>query len=291
MYQFRQKQPILYSIVAVGSAMLLAALLNLLLEWGVDAGLPETLEMAGSVLVKLIPIIIGVTLLALTKKLDLLRPRKEGFLHGLACGAFIFGILGMMVIYGVAKFSEGGSASLDTRQIIIVLIYFLIVGIGEEILARAISAQTLLEHFGFSKNGVIKACILSGVIFGAMHFVNLFQSDVLSVLAQVLTTSGVGMLFGVIYFRSGNLWSCIVLHMIFDASLFIVTFVPNAADTSTTGGNGSLGSLIFFAALIGVSFFLLRKSKISEVQSVWESKIESDSNFDTCDTCDAEKQI
>ena len=64
-------------------------------------------------------------------------------------------------------------------------------------MARAISAQTLLEHFGFSKNGVIKACILSGVIFGAMHFVNLFQSDVLSVLAQVLTTSGVGIIFQV----------------------------------------------------------------------------------------------
>ncbi len=52
----------------------------------------------------------------------------------------------------------------------------MLVGVAEEFLFRGVVAETLLEHFGTSRAGVWKACLLSGVLFGCAHLTNLFTS-------------------------------------------------------------------------------------------------------------------
>ena len=68
------------------------------------------------------------------------------------------------------------------------VVWFLIgmtsVGVAEEFLFRGVIAQTLLEHFGTSRAGVWKACLLSGLYFGAAHLTNLTGSAPLGVLMQ-----------------------------------------------------------------------------------------------------------
>ena len=52
----------------------------------------------------------------------------------------------------------------------------MLVGVAEEFLFRGVVAETLLEHFGTSRGGIWKACLLSGVLFGCAHLTNLFTS-------------------------------------------------------------------------------------------------------------------
>lgn len=277
MTEFRKKHPIIYCSAAVAAGMIGMLLETLLWNAGLDSGLLSGIDAAcpwlDSVLCKGIPIVLSLALLASTGMLGLLR-RRGGFLRGIACGAFMIASFALFCLYVVANVVEYGAELPSSNVITTVFVYYLLVGIGEEFLARGVSAETLLAHFGLERSGVLKACALSGVIFGVMHIVNLFQADVTSVLFQVVTASGLGMLFAAIYFRCGNIWACIVLHMLWDATFFIAAIVPSNASTSTVGGSGSAGSFVFFAMTVAVTAFLLRKKKLPQVKEAWGDLIE-----------------
>lgn len=123
------------------------------------------------------------------------------------------------------------------------------------------------------------ACVVSGVIFGTMHVVNISSvADVPSVAMQMLFTAGMGMLFGAIYFRCGNIWATVVLHMLWDASLFAATTssdLVKAADSSASVGGNPIGGVIIFAVFAGLSLFLLRKSKTVQVREAWSGVIDA----------------
>ncbi len=278
MNTFRTKYPILYSIAAVAAGIAGMLLVNWLWETGVAAGPLTGIDSActwlGPLLCKITPIILSTALLASTGSLGLLSRRGIGFARGLVCGVALLALFVLFGLYGIAQLVVSGSAAPSATIIIKTAVYFLLVGIGEEFLARAVSAQTLLAHFGLTHAGVMKACALSGVIFGAMHFVNLLQLDVGSVLAQVAVTTGAGILFSAIYFRCGNIWACVILHMLWDATLFAAISGSQITDGSSTAGSGNLGSLGFCAVLVAISVFILRKKKIAQVRKAWGDLIE-----------------
>lgn len=81
-----------------------------------------------------------------------------------------------------------------------------LVGVAEEFIFRGVIAQSLLERFGTGRAGVWKACLLSGLLFGAAHLTNLLSSAPFGVLMQCVFAASLGTLFAAIYFRTGNLW-------------------------------------------------------------------------------------
>ena len=275
MTEIRKQHPVVYSAVAVAVGMAGMLLLSWLWELGIDAGPLAGVGWLGAILVKAVPIVLGAALLASTGMIALLRPSGAGFGRGLACGAILLVFFGVMGLYAIANVVMG-EAEVNLAVIVTAVFYFLLVGAGEEILARAVAAETLLEHFGLTHGGIVKACVASGVIFGAMHIVNIVSMDVPSVLMQMMTTAGAGMVFGAIYFRSGNLWVCVLLHMLWDASLLAATTSASFADAAaSTGGGNPVGSVIFFAVLVGVALFLLRKGRVGQVQEAWAGAIET----------------
>ena len=80
-----------------------------------------------------------------------------------------------------------------------------LVGVAEEFIFRGVIAQSLLERFGTGRAGVWKACLLSGLLFGAAHLTNLLSSAPFGVLMQCVFAASLGTLFAAIYFRTGNL--------------------------------------------------------------------------------------
>ncbi len=278
MNELRKSHPVAYAVLAVALGMVLMLLLSWLSDLAEAAGLPAPLVVLSAIVVKLVPVIVAVVLLAGTGKVELIRLRLDGFGRGLACGAVLLALFCVMGFYAVANVVMG-EAQVNVPIIIKALIYFLIVGVGEEFLARAVAGETLLEHFGLTHGGVIKACAASGVIFGVMHIVNVFSGvGIQDVAMQIVSTTGLGMLFGAIYFRCGNIWAPVVLHMLWDASLFAATtsadFAEKAAASSSVGGGNPVGGIIFFAFVMGLSFFLLRKGKAAQVQEAWAGLIE-----------------
>ena len=75
------------------------------------------------------------------------------------------------------------------------------------------SAQTLLERYGTARAGVWKACLVSGVLFGAAHLSNLLGSEAFGVLMQCVFAASLGVMLAAIYFRTGNLWVTVFLHL------------------------------------------------------------------------------
>lgn len=278
MTEFRKKHPIVYGAVAVALGMAATLLVNWLFDLWIDDSQPSAIGMASALVVKLVPGIVAVAFLAATDKLTLIRPRGAGFRRGIVCGVPLLVLFCVMGLYAIGN-TVIGEAEVNVPIILKALIYFLLVGVGEEFLARAVTGETLLEYFGLDHAGIVKACVVSGVIFGLMHVVNLFSGvDASSVAMQVLSTAGAGMFFGAIYFRCGNIWASVVLHMLWDASLFAATtsasFAKAASSSSSVGGGNPVGGILFFAFLVGLSLFLLRKSKTGQVQEAWLGAID-----------------
>lgn len=275
MNELRKNHAIAYSALAVAAGMIIALLVDVLTEAAIAAGAPGAFSAASAILVKITPIIVAVVFLALTGKLGLIRPRAAGFGRGLACGAPLLALFCLMGLYALANVVEG-DVQFDGGIVAKALFYFLLVGIGEEFLARAVAAETLLEHFGTTHAGIVKACVVSGVIFGAMHVVNLFGGmDPAGVVVQMLSTAGAGMVFAAIYFRCGNLWATVVLHALWDASLLAATVSSKGVDAvSSAGGGNPAGSIVFLVVLVLIALFLLRKKKTAQVQQAWADAIE-----------------
>lgn len=277
MIEFRRNHAVSYAVIVVALGMAISLLAYRLVEMGINAGMPSVLAAAGAILVKSVPIIVAVAFLAATGRIGLIRLRGTGFGRGLACGAVLIVLFCVMGLYAIANVATG-EAAVNVPVIIKALFYFLLVGVGEEFLTRAVAGETLLEHFGLTHAGTVKACVVSGVIFGAMHVVNISSiADVPSVAMQMLFTAGMGMLFGAVYFRCGNIWATVILHMLWDASLFSVTtssdFAKTASSSTSVGNGNPIGSVIIIAAFVGISLFLLRKSKTAQVREAWAGVI------------------
>ena len=67
-----------------------------------------------------------------------------------------------------------------------------------------------------------KACLLSGVLFGAAHLTNILGSAPFGVLMQCVFAASLGTLFAAVYFRTGNLWVTVFLHGAMDISSMLI---------------------------------------------------------------------
>lgn len=111
----------------------------------------------------------------------------------------------------------------------------LLVGVCEEFLCRGWLLNEFLERFGDSKKGIWYSIIISGVIFGLMHIGNMFTQgqDIITTISQVLNAAAIGIIFGLIYYKTKNIWSVIILHGLWDFSIFLGDAVPITSATES----------------------------------------------------------
>lgn len=185
---------------------------------------------------------IGVVLLLVivlwrTDRLTVLGRHGMGFGKGLA----LFGSL--IIAVAVASLFIGApiqSTELNPPlTIAIFLIWMCAIGMSEEFECRAIMAETLLEHFGTERSGMLKAVIVSAVIFGGMHLMNIGvpNADPVGIVLQAAQAFVIGLVFAAIYFRTGNIWVCVTVHAIWDFFSFLQ--VHNALFAHATGNLAS----------------------------------------------------
>ena len=283
MNEIREKCPVVYCVVVAALGVAGMALVDWLWTAGVNAGLlagiDASIPQLGISLVKFAPFVLALALLHATGHTFLLR-RTSNFARGLTCGAFLICFAAFMIFAGVNRALEG-EATMPTLPVAAAFIVnYLLVGLGEETLGRAVMAQTLLERFGLTRRGLLAACGLSGVIFGLMHLVNLAFAPATSVIAQVVSAAFAGILLAAIYFRCGNIWVTVLVHALYDmggsvASLFNVasTAAPVGEDVAQAV---ALVMPMLFGVLLGcIALFLLRKSKLPQIAETWGSVVDA----------------
>lgn len=118
-----------------------------------------------------------------------------------------FGVVSITVVFAALILS--GSAKVETWKPnfswdqLIFLVVFILVGLAEEIFTRGYIMSVLRQ----SRNLPL-VIIVSSVIFALMHSMN---SGIGAI--PYLNLALVGILFAVMYIRSGNLWMCIGYHI------------------------------------------------------------------------------
>lgn len=172
--------------------------------------------------------------------------KKEPFKTGIFYGLFyIIGIVIFLLLYGVL--AGGFKAGLTILNL--ALGCFLI-GICEEFLCRGWLLNEILERYGETKKGVWYSIIISGIIFGLMHIGNIFTvgQAVSTTITQVISATGTGIIFGLIYYKTKNIWSVVFLHGLWDFSLFLGTVAPIEKSVEMISGFSIIG--IMFTILM-----------------------------------------
>ncbi len=280
--KFRINHPFLYAIVVYAVFTVVFNLVGWLYS-NVFSGLLSASDAMDEAMSSLIGEIAAAAALCFvlyrTGKLGLLTKKGKGFFGGLAVGGFC---LGCIVMYALRSFAgEDGSDPLAVNFTATSLVYVLsmmMVGVAEELEARALIAETFLEHFGTAREAALKAALISGFFFGIMHITNLASQSVSETLPQVVLCVTSGILYGAIYFRSGNLWSIVVIHGLNDVAASLSTWLfaggaeaaSEAASEAAAFSMVSLVPILLIGALdIAVALFLLRKSKAAEIEENW----------------------
>ncbi|MFX1445655.1 MAG: lysostaphin resistance A-like protein [Promethearchaeota archaeon] len=96
---------------------------------------------------------------------------------------------------------------------IFLFVDMLIPGIWEEVAFRGIVLTILLKKYSEKK-----AIIIDGLLFGAMHFLNIIGgADVGSTIVQVAYATTLGFAFAYMYIKTESLIPCIIAHYLIDA--------------------------------------------------------------------------
>ena len=143
-------------------------------------------------------------------------------------------------------------------------------GISEEIIFRGVLISYLMKFFKSSK-GIYGILIVSALIFGLSHIANAGSAPLDATIFQVFYASAIGILFGAVYLRTGNLWAVIFFHALQDVvaaaftsnGLVAAAFVWNACNIAT---------IIISIVVIVLGFYYVRPDKHNEIVEVWEEK-------------------
>ena len=196
--------------------------------------------------------------------------KKGGFLRGLlyASPLFVFQAISLIIFFS----QNVGNPDVTWRPWYVIL-YFLItnicVGIRDECIYRATLQNIIAKKYTNSVKGIWITVIFSSLFFGLCHISNVFFGmEPLSVLTQVISAAFLGLLYGAIYLRSGNIWVLIVLHSVTDivglaGSNFLVG--SNDIEQMSETMAFSIGKAIMWLIYIGFAIFLLRPSKCKEI--------------------------
>ena len=111
-----------------------------------------------------------------------------------------------------------GKAILDAPIWRFILLAFecLAIGLFEEMAFRGVVFLSIVEKKGDTKRGLFWSIVVSSLIFGAVHLLNMFTSSPTAVLMQIGYSALIGAMCSVVLLKTKNIWLCVALHAIYD---------------------------------------------------------------------------
>ncbi len=100
------------------------------------------------------------------------------------------------------------------RIIIEGILYYIGVGIMEELYLRGLLQNIIEKWFGERKNATLYAILIASALFGAGHIFGALGQPIVTITAKAVWATALGIYFGAVYVKSKNLWVPIILHLI-----------------------------------------------------------------------------
>ncbi len=190
--------------------------------------------------------------------------KRKDLLKGLA---LLAPILIIHWIGSVVSWVQFGTAS-----VFIALLRAFAPGFGEEIAFRGMGVANYLRRNPTEK-GIGIIFWLSSIVFGSVHVANALAGAPLSLsIGQAAYATGIGMVLGAVYLRTGNLWPCILGHMSVDFLEGIRSDIGSTGGVISGIGVGDWITIIAGAIGIFWGLYLVRSSKRPEIVELWKSK-------------------
>lgn len=133
------------------------------------------------------------------------------------------------------------SFRLSVTKIFSMFVMALMAGIIEELLFRGLLFNCLLSFFYHHKYHFIIAGVVSSVLFGCMHLINLTHQPLQSTIGQIIFAFTTGLILIYLRLLSNNIVWCMVLH-------FFIDFKPVILTSNTGSHNNPIGK-IFLAVM------------------------------------------
>lgn len=202
--------------------------------------------------------------LLLFKNSYVFTEKKEGFFKSLIIGGYI--VLFSTLMLGLSSLKVTGNV--DLLDLGSLAIFCLLIGIFEEFLCRGWIQNEFIERFASNRKQIILSIFLSAFIFGGIHISNIWigGQSVIDTIAQIIQATGIGFLFGAIYYRTKNIWSVVFLHGYWDFALFVgelnIIKACTQGDASLEYKIAILATSTLLALMyITIGLFILRKHK------------------------------
>ncbi len=145
------------------------------------------------------------------------------------------------VVMGTAS-GTGFLGTTSSKQLLLVILVALMVGYTEETMFRGI-----LFFGAISRFKAVWGAIISSLVFGSMHFINLLQDQGFGVtVSQVVHAASDGLMYAALRLMTGSLWPVMLLHGLWDLSV-------SGIQTATQASGGELAQALTDVQIGGVS--------------------------------------
>jgi len=160
-------------------------------------------------------------------------------------------------------------SSLTTVMIILMIAQALLIGLLEEGFVRGVVLPLLIK-FGSGRLRFIKALVVSSMIFGLLHYINLFTQERTfeEVTGQVIYATTVGCFFGGIVLANRNILPAVILHALIDFPIITSKVLENGDTTPMPEEGGSqLPALLFFLTVAALGIYMAQRSDKGKILS------------------------
>lgn len=261
--------PILFAIVvAVGVALICIFLSSFIANLAVpEEGMEEYRSYINTYAYRIVRIVVAFLIIIIMKLVSRRTYqfgfRKENFGTSLALASIAFAFVAYPNI--IHPLLYDGILPPGTELFPIIL-GGIAPGFYEEVLFRGLIFQNMMNQWAGNKNYILKSVLISGLMFGLIHLLNLRHGLSLldSTLIQVINTTGIGVFFCAVYARTRNLWGPVIIHTLADisAGLIYSEAVLGIWEAVILLGSG--------VAYLLIGLYFIRSKKRKEIAALWE---------------------
>lgn len=208
--------------------------------------------------------------LIITGKKKVFLEKRVGFFKSIGLGVPLLIFIAILTFSGIVSILQDGTIHIPNLIASFLLCVF--IGLFEEFLCRGWLLNSFLDKIGRNRKGVMWSIILSGIVFGSLHFTNILSGQsVFMTVIQVCQTLMIGIVLGIIYFRTKNIWALAFLHTFYDFGSFLsdVNTLKDCTYISPLPTSYYLYMICATFIICGFylcSFFILsRKTKINDL--------------------------
>ena len=152
------------------------------------------------------------------------------------------------------------------RVVIEGIVYYIGVGIMQELYLRGLLQNIIEKWFGERKSATLYAVLIASVLFGLGHIFGALGQPIVTIIAKAVWATALGVYFGAVYVTSKNLWVPIILHLIIN-----LCGIPFCFSTSNQYPTIALITCLISYILLGIyGVHIIRKPNIDNTKRIKE---------------------